>query len=149
MFRTSKHMFKHMGSLYNFVHAIIADVSSNVGLHCCIQKTVSLESSAASDSYNIYVPLPQWCLSIGNKRCGIDVSFRAEQPPYFETWILRIQKSSPHTYTASNHWQSHLSRLIKYRNNNTQTVVLMGPFEFIFLVNFKGNCPEASHLYLP
>ena len=44
------------GSPYNSVQAVIADVSSNVGLHCCIQKTVSLESYAASGSYNPFIP---------------------------------------------------------------------------------------------
>jgi hypothetical protein len=45
-------MFRNMGSPYNSVHTVIIDVSSNVVLQCCIQKTVSLESSVASGSYS-------------------------------------------------------------------------------------------------
>jgi hypothetical protein len=41
MCTTSKHMFRNMGSPYNSVHTVIIDVSSNVVLHCYIQKTVS------------------------------------------------------------------------------------------------------------
>lgn len=75
------------------VHAIVTTVSSYAQLSCCVPKTVSLKSSAASDSYVLCAPPPQRSLELGSKQCAIDAPFRVSNPK-LEFWASKSRSSS-------------------------------------------------------
>lgn len=75
------------------VHAIVTTVSSYAQLSCCVPKTVSLKSSAASDSYVLCAPPPQRSLKLGSKQCAIDAPFRVSNPK-LEFWASKSRSSS-------------------------------------------------------